>query len=60
MSETKDSVAVPADEGRKAGFMGLPSLGLADRFSNLPLWARKELRNEFWTSVDEMTADTHS
>ena len=40
MSDNKAPVAEPADEGRKAGFLGLPSLGLADRFSSLPLWAK--------------------
>lgn len=39
MSDNIDS-AEPADEGRKAGFMGLPSLGIADRFANLPLWGK--------------------
>ena len=38
----------------------LADLANACDIYDLPLWARKELRNEFWTSVDEMTADTHS
>jgi branched-chain amino acid transport system permease protein len=40
MSDNNDSVPVPADERRKAGFLGLPSLGIAERFSSLPLWGK--------------------
>lgn len=40
MSDLKEPVPAPAEERRKAGFMGLPSLGLAEKFANLPLWAR--------------------
>ena len=40
MSDINDSAPESADERRKAGFLGLPSLGIADKFSSLPLWAK--------------------
>ena len=40
MSDNRDSVQVPADTAPKAGFKGLPTLGLAARFAALPFWAR--------------------
>lgn len=45
MSDSNDSGATPVGGGaraadRTAGFMGLPSLGIADRFTHLPLWAK--------------------
>jgi branched-chain amino acid transport system permease protein len=40
MSDNIDSAQDPADEGRKSGFLGLPSLRIGERFSNLPLWGR--------------------
>jgi branched-chain amino acid transport system permease protein len=40
MSDNIDSAQDRADEGRRSGFLGLPSLRIGDRFSNLPLWGR--------------------
>lgn len=40
MSDDIDSAQDPADQGRRSGFLGLPSLRIGDRFSNLPLWGR--------------------
>ena len=37
MSDNNDSVPVPADERRKAGFLGLPSLGIGERFASAGL-----------------------